>query len=286
MSHFSIAGLQLATSNGNNLEHVINNINASKKRFPWLDMLILPELAVFGAATANAEPANGVTEQQLCEVAKANNVWLVTGSMFEQAYEHIYNTCCVINNEGHVVDRYRKIYPFLPYEKGVTSGDRIVVVEVPQGKIGIAICYDLWFPEVARAMVVQGAECLIYPTMTGTIDRPLELAMAKATAVQNQCYLFSINCAGELGNGQSTVIGPDGDEIYTAGPDEECIPVEIDFARVRRNRECGVLGLGQPLKSFRDNPMHFAQYDKSLQAKGALAELGPLVLVDKANIDK
>jgi predicted amidohydrolase len=277
MSHFSIAGLQIATSLGNNLEAIGKQIGQCKSRFPWVDMLVLSELCSYGPEKKYAEVFPGQAENFYCALAQSLNVWLIPGSHYEQDGEHIYNTTSVINNLGEVVCRYRKIFPFYPYEEGISCGDNFVVFDVPQGRIGIAICYDLWFPEVARTLVSQGAEVIIYPTMTGTIDRPIELIMAQATAATNQCYVIAINTVGALGNGQSIFAGPDGSSIYIAGNNEEIIPIEIDFALVRRNRERGLHQLGQPLKSFRDNKIKFPVYQDD-QPNSELAKLGPLEL--------
>ena len=72
---------------------------------------------------------------------------------------------------------------------------------------------------------------------------------------------FDINNAGDLGYGRSIVIGPEGDILHQAGRGPEVIPVVIDINRVRRTREDGLLGLGQPLKSFREGQVHYPQYD-------------------------
>jgi predicted amidohydrolase len=282
MSHFSIAGLQLASSYGNNLQQIAKEIISCKKRFPWLDMLVLGELNSFGPEKKYAEPFPGPTEKFYCDLAKEHNIWLIPGSHYEQAEDGIYNTASVINNLGEVVCRYRKIFPFCPYEEGVESGKDIVVFDVPQGRIGVAICYDLWFPEVARSMVCEGAEVLIYPTMTGTVDRSIELNMAKATAAMNQCYVFAINTAGVLGNGQSIVVGPQGNEIYCAGELPEIMPIEIDFAQVRRDRERGLHNLGQPLKSFRDNQSILKNQSMNTPSN-YLNKLGPLTLPNNKN---
>jgi hypothetical protein len=105
-------------------------------------------------------------------------------------------------------------------------------------------------------------EVIIHPTLTGTIDRDVELALAQATAATNQCYLFDINGLGEGGTGRSIICGPDGRVLYQASTGPELIPMEIDLARVKRSREEGVLRLGQPLKSFRDRKVSFDIYEK------------------------
>lgn len=276
MSHFSIAGLQLALPCGDNLDAIDAEIIKTKKRFPWVDMIVLSELCSFGPEKKYATTLPNNAEEFYCQLAKQHKVWLIPGSLYEQTPEGIYNTASVINNHGEVIARHRKIYPFYPYESGVKEGNEFVVFDVPQGRIGVAICYDLWFPEVARTLTCQGAEVLIYPTLTGTIDRSVELIMAQATAATNQCYVLAVNAAGQLGNGQSIVVGPDGKVIYQAGENPELIPVEIDFARVRRDRERGLHGLGQPLKSFRDNAINYPIYENNLSKNKLLNGLGEL----------
>lgn len=276
MSHFSIAGLQLALPCGDNLAVISAEIAKTKKRFPWINMIVLSELCSYGPEKKYATTLPSQAEDTYCKLAKELNVWLIPGSLYEQTEQGIYNTTPVINNLGEVIARHRKIYPFYPYESDIKEGDTFVVFDVPQGRIGVAICYDLWFPEVARTLTCQGAEVLIYPTLTGTIDRPIELVMAQATAATNQCYVLTINAAGELGNGQSIVVGPDGKVIYQAGENPELIPIEIDFNRVRRDRERGLHGLGQPLKSFRDNAVNYSIYEKNSNKNKKLNDLGKL----------
>ncbi|GAB2676589.1 carbon-nitrogen hydrolase family protein [Aliiglaciecola sp. 3_MG-2023] len=280
MSHFAIAGLQLASSKGNNTQQIAAEITLCKQRFPWLNMLVLGELNSHGPEKKYAETMPGPTESFYRDLAKQLNIWLIPGSLYEIANHHIYNTTPVIDPQGQVICRYRKIFPFCPYESDVSQGQDIVVFDVPQGRIGIAICYDLWFPEVARSMACKGAEVLIYPTMTGTIDRGIELNLARATAASNQCYVVAINTAGELGNGQSIIVGPQGNDIYVAGEQQEIIPVEIDFAQVRRDRKRGLHNLGQPLKSFRES-----QWQKSVSSSTNdnefLASLGELKIPER-----
>lgn len=281
MSYFSIAGIQLALAGGDNLASIASEIENTKRRFPWLDMLVLSELCSFGTDKKYAQLLPGPAEEFYCELAKKLNLWLIPGSHFERQEEQIFNTASVINNQGEVVTRYRKIYPFYPYETGVSCGDEFVVFDVPQGRIGVAICYDLWFPEVARSLAHLGAEVLIYPTLTGTIDRSVEVVMAQATAATNQCYVMAVNAAGPLGNGQSVAVGPEGNIIHKAGSGAEVIPIEVDFAHIRRSRERGLYGLGQPLKSFRDNGIRFPAYEQ--KSASSFKQLGSLSVPGKVD---
>ncbi len=276
MSHFSIAGMQLDLPCGDNLAAIGQEIVNTKKRFPWLNMIVLSELCTYGPGKKYAQALPSDAENYYCQLAKDNDLWIIPGSLYEQQDDKIFNTTSVINNHGEVVERYRKIFPFLPYESGVCAGEKFVVFDVPQGRIGVAICYDLWFPEVARELTSLGAELLIYPTLTGTIDRPIEVVMAQATAASNQSYVLAVNGVGEFGLGQSIVVGPDGTVVYQAGNNREIIPIEVDFELVRRNRERGLNGLGQPLKSFRDNKVKFSVYRKEPYEHEVLNALGDL----------
>jgi predicted amidohydrolase len=218
----------------------------------------------------------GEFEQTMQAMAKHYGIWLLPGSIFEKSGDKLYNTASVINPQGEVVTRYRKMFPFYPYEVGVTPGDKFCLFDVPDvGKFGISICYDMWFPETIRTLAVNGAEVILHPTMTGTIDRDIELSIARSMAAVNQCFLFDVNGLGTGGSGRSIVCGPDGRVLYQAEGNEEIIPIELDIERVSRSREMGVLRLGQPLKSFRDHIKDFSIY-----APGAklpyLDSLGPL----------
>lgn len=279
MSYFSIAGLQLALPMQNNLDLLEEKTTQVCLQFPWVNMVVFSELAIHGAGITYSETIPGNTEQRLQALAKKLGIWLIPGSYYEQADGVVYNSVPVINPEGEVVTRYRKIYPFLPYEKGVADGQQFVTFDIPEvGCFGVSICYDMWIPETIRALVCAGAEVIIHPTMTGTIDRDLETCIARTHAITNQCYFVDINGAGALGNGRSTIVGPDGDVIFQAGEIEQVITTELDLNRVRRSRERGIQGLGQPLKSFRDNNIQFPQYQEK---SNYLQSLGPLVVPTK-----
>lgn len=276
MRPFAIAALQIQLSPlGKNLNLVLAHIRQTMLVFPWVQMVVLSELAVHGANPANAEPMPGPTEAKLQAVAKKLGIWLVTGSTHERAGETIYNTAAVVDPTGAVILRYRKMFPFRPYAKGVTEGTEFAVFDIPKvGRFGLSICYDIWFPETSRTLAAMGAEVLIHPTMTATADRDVELSIVRATAAVNQMYVVDVNGSGGLGVGRSTIIGPEGDIIHEAGNGTAIIPMEIDLDRVTRTRERGLLGLGQPLKSFRDAPVQFDVYNPDSPLRAGLASLG------------
>lgn len=278
MSHFAIAGLQLELSNQDNLYLVQNEISKTARRFPWVDMVVVSELATFGYNTATAQPAGGDADRVYSELAQKHGIWIIPGSYYEERDGEVFNTAPVINPQGEIIARYRKIYPFTPYEQGCRPGSEFVVFEVPGvGCMGLCICYDQWFPELTRTLAWMGAEVIICPTLTNTIDRDVELAISRSTAAINQCYYVNINAGGQLALGQSIVVGPEGNVIHQAGPGHEVIAFEMDLDHVRRTRERGLHGLGQPLKSFRDTQVRFPPYEEEA-ASPALQQLGELAM--------
>ncbi|MCC6786943.1 MAG: carbon-nitrogen hydrolase family protein [Hyphomonadaceae bacterium] len=276
MSTFAIAGLQLELDHGDNIDAISEEVRGVKRRFPWIDMVLIGELAAFGPKLDKAEPLPGPAEDRFAALARECGLWLIPGSLYERSGGRIFNTTPVINPDGEVIARYRKMYPFLPYERDVAAGDQSIVFDVPgKGRFGVSICYDMWFPETTRTLAWMGAEVILHPVMTNTIDRDVELAMARSSAATNQCYVFDINITGRLGYGRSLVCGPGGEVIHQAGADREIIPVEVDFDYVRRVRERGWQGLGQVLKSYRDGGHAFPQYADGA-ASAALNRLGEL----------
>jgi predicted amidohydrolase len=279
---FSIAGLQLEIARGDNLAVLRTEIEGVIARFPWVQMVVLGELSAYGSGTARAEPPGGHTEQEFCRIAKALRIWLVPGSYYVREGESVFNLSPVINPSGEVIARHRKLFPFLPYETGVASGKDFVVFDVPDvGRFGVSNCYDMWFPETTRMLAAMGAEVILHPSMTNTIDRDVELAIARANAASNQCYFFDINVTGRLGFGQSIVCGPGGEVVHQAGPGREVFAVEVDFEAVRRVRRRGWHGIGQVLKSFRDRAVDFPACGDRRQSFDALNALGPLKLPER-----
>ncbi|MDR3513573.1 MAG: carbon-nitrogen hydrolase family protein [Caulobacteraceae bacterium] len=277
MAHLAVAGLQLDLRAEDNLDRIAAEVAAVKRRFPWIDLVLIGELAGFGARLDCAQPMPGPAEARLAQIAAANRVWLIPGSLYERFGDQVFNTAPVIDPAGQVVARCRKLYPFRPYERGVAAGDEPVVFDMPGvGRIGVSICYDMWFPETTRALACLGAEVVLHPTMTNTIDREAEKAIARASAAQNQLWFVDINVAGDLGVGGSGIYGPGGEVVHEAGVGREVIALDLDLGHVRRVRERGWHGLGQTLKSYRDGPGPFAHERPGGRSGPALASLGPL----------
>jgi predicted amidohydrolase len=288
---FGISGVQMsvvpwdANATVDKMADITTNI---KKNFPWVQLVMFHELAVPGLVqfvTAdnsdtwkkNAEPIPGPLTERMCALARKTGQWLVPGSMYEIEGDKLYNTALVISPKGELVCKYRKMFPWLPYESGTTPGDQFCVFDIPEvGRFGLCICYDMWFPEVSRTLVWKGAEVILQPTLTPTSDRELELTMCRANALFNQCYFISVNGIGTWGGGRSTMIDPDGRVLQEASANQTILTEIIDLDHVIRTREFGTLGLAQTLKQLRDAGQNFPVYENGKLADGSFSKLGAL----------
>jgi len=279
MTPFAIAGVQMHVSAlQENVSGMRHRLEILLGRFPWVQMVVFSELCPYGPLPHTAQPLPGPAEQAFQEMAARHGVWLLPGSLYEKVGDKIYNTASVIDPQGRVVGRYRKLFPFRPYETGVAAGTEFLVFDVPDvGRFGVSICYDIWFPETSRTLTSMGAEVILHPVLTGTIDRQIEINISRASAAMFQCYVLDVNGLGPGGNGRSCLFDPCGTLLHQAGEAEELIPIEIDMDRVLRQRQAGLRGLGQPLKSFRDRAVEFPVY-QSGAGQAYLDSLGPLEL--------
>ena len=165
----------------------------------------------------------------------------------------------------------------MPYEGGTAVGEEFCVFDIPGvGRFGLCICFDLWFPEVARTLAWMGAEVILQPTLTPTSDRELELVMCRANALFNQCYYISVNGIDIWGGGRSTMIDPDGRILQEASTNQTILTEIIDLDHVTQTREFGTLGLAQTLKQLRDSGQTFPIYQDGQIKQGSFKQLGAL----------
>jgi len=278
MKPFSIAALQLDLEYSDNFNLVAEKTYQVAKRYSWVQMIVLSELAV-GGSSRSLEYSLEKQLPKFQDIAKELGVWYIPGSFYDHTKDEVKNIAPVISPKGDLVTTCTKTYPFLPYEVGIAPGLQPCVFEVPEvGIFGMHICYDLWFPETSRALAMNGAQVILHPSLTDTCDRDEEKIMARATAIQQQCYYIDVNAGGKQGRGLSIALGPEGEILNESSEAEDIVLIEIDTNKVDRVRKRGIKGLGQPLKSFRDNPEPFT---KKTTNRKYLKDLGVLEIPKK-----
>ena len=126
-----------------NVELMKTKIELAMTIYPWVQMIVFSELAAYGPLTHHAQELPGPFEEVMREMARKHSIWLLPGSVFEKGEDgKIHNTASVIDPDGNVVARYRKMFPFLPYEENVSSGSEFCVFDIPDvGRFGLSICY-------------------------------------------------------------------------------------------------------------------------------------------------
>jgi len=221
-------------------------------------MVVYPELHLFGSDTSAkalqeiAQSLDSKFVADLGEIAKRFGIWLIPGSIVEPAPNNgIYNTALVFNPAGELVSYYRKIFPWRPSEP-FSMGSEFSVFELPGlGRVGLNICYDIWFPEVTRQLTWMGAELIVNLVRTTTPDRKQELVLVQASSIVNQVYILSINAAAPIAVGRSIVTDPDGDIVEQALDDSNLfIYTDIDFDRVAQIRSQGTAGVNRMWEQF------------------------------------
>lgn len=235
-------------------------------------LIVHPEVHLFGrhgdltleALRDVAQALDGPMVRDLAQLAGDCKAWLVPGSIVEPAPDGgVYNTSVVLSPDGRLVAWYRKIFPWRPSEP-YTPGTEFTVFDIPSvGRFGLAICYDIWFPEVCRQLAWMGAEVIINPVRTTTPDRAQELVLLRANAITNQVFMLSVNAAAPLAYGQSLVVDPDGDVLAHAAHDRpEVMTLDIDLDRVTAIRRDGTAGVNRMWSQFRpgDRPLPLPVY--------------------------
>lgn len=190
---------------------------------------------------------------RFADLARLHRLWLPV-SCFERCGQAYYNSLVWFNPDGHQVGHYRKThipdgpgyqekYYFRPGDKG------LVTIDTGQGRVGAAICWDQWYPEVARGLALQGAGCLLYPTAIGSepveadsLDtRQMWQRAMVGHAVCNACYVAAANRVGQEGEasfyGSSFICDYRGEILARASATEEqLIQAEVNLDEAARFR--------------------------------------------------
>jgi len=256
--------------------------------FPALDLYVFPELYLSalgsygddhpaGYAQRVAEVIPGPLTDRVGALAREVRRWIVAGSVYERNGDDIHNTAIVVSPSGQLVATYRKLFPWMPYETTV-PGDSFTTFDIPEvGRFGLAICYDGWVPEIPRTLAWMGAEVILQPTATRTVDREQELVLARANAIANQVFIVNPNNGAMFGAGRSIIVDPEGRVLVQGGSEEEFLTQVIDLDLVTATRELGTAGLNQLWKQLRDSPPPLqGPYTDGFAAGPVMAGLGPL----------
>jgi formamidase len=269
-------------------EHEVRVLAAA---WPALDLYVFPELYLSALGSwgdswpkdydrSIAETIPGPLTDRISALARSVGKWIVAGSIYERVGDDVHNTAIAFSPSGELVGTYRKLYPWMPLEDSA-PGDGFCVFEIPSvGQFGLMICYDGWFPEVPRALAWLGAEVLLQPTATKTIDREQEIVLARANAISNQVFVVNPNMGGIFGTGGSVIVDPEGHVLAQGLADEAFLTQVIDLDRVRQTREFGTAALDPLWKQMRDVPMpQFPQYEHGFSAGPVMRGLGPMRLL-------
>ncbi|CAJ1361711.1 unnamed protein product [Effrenium voratum] len=194
----------------------------------------------------------------LCEMAKEHKVWIVGGSLPELEADKVYNTSLVVNPEGGIVARHRKVHLFdidvaatatraaMKFKESdvLTAGETMTLVDLPWCRAGLGICYDSRFPELALAMRAEGAKVMIYPGAFNMTTGPAHYGLlARGRAVDTQSYVVFCSPARSSDKndyqawGHSQLVSPWAEVVVEAEHEVGVWVVEVDPAEADRIRE-------------------------------------------------
>jgi predicted amidohydrolase len=210
------------------------------------DLVLLPELwstayALDRAAELSsplaANPADGGWFGRVGALAHAHKIWL-GGSLLEARNGGHYNCFALYDPDGCLRAAYRKTHLFrlMDEEKYLGAGEETVLLDAPWGQTGLAICYDLRFPELFRRYALAGARLILLPAEWPHPRREHWRTLLRARAIENQCFVAACNRVGTTGSntfiGASALIDPWGETLIEGGEAEMVLTGTLDLAQV------------------------------------------------------
>ena len=225
---FKVAAIQMASG-----PNVAGNLNEARRLIAeaaeqGARLVVLPEFfAIMGMSEqdkidAREQPGWGLIQSFLSETARRHKIWLVGGSipLAASAPGKVLNSCLVFDEQGEQVARYDKIHLFslelgnehYDEAKTIEPGNQVVVLDSPFGRIGLAVCYDLRFPELFRAM--KDVDIIVLPSaFTETTGKMHWEVLVRARAVENLAYVIAAaqggyHVSGRETHGNSMIVGP------------------------------------------------------------------------------
>jgi predicted amidohydrolase len=213
-------------------------------------ILVFPEMFM-GLPTPGHPPVRLLRDtalnffEDLARTAQSFRISIVAG-IWEPSPDpdRAYNTAVVLGPEGETLAAYRKLHLFdaLNVRESTTmvAGDQPPPVVLLHGlRVGLAICYDLRFPELFRYLADQGAEAVLVPSAwyQGSMKEDHWLTLLRARAIENTFYVAGCNLIGASFCGRSTVFDPFGVPVASAGEGEDLVTARLSSQRVRSVRE-------------------------------------------------
>ena len=198
------------------------------------------------------EDAGGPAQSALSALAEELCIYIVGGSIPELANGNVYNTCYVYNRKGCQIAKHRKAHLFdIDVEGGMsfresdtlTRGDNITTFETEFGIMGVCICFDMRFEELARCMCLRGAQIIFVPAAFNMTTGPAHWEiMHRQRAVDNQCFVVAAAPARDenasyVSYGNSIAVDPFGTILCRGGAEETTLYVDIDLNRVKTVRQ-------------------------------------------------
>lgn len=254
-STFRVALVQLAVkaSKTENLARAGDQIK--KAAASGAQLVCLPECFGFPYGVQYfpkyAESIPGETSEMLSKAAKENGVYLIGGSMAETEDGKLYNTCLVYGPDGKMLAKHRKLHLFdidipgkITFKESdcFTAGRSLTTFDTPYCKVGLGICYDLRFAQMAQLYAKQGCKLLFYPGAFNMTTGPLHWELLqRGRAVDNQVYVASASPARDEGAsyvawGHSMLVDPLGKIVASAGAPEELVIGDVDLEHLESVR--------------------------------------------------
>lgn len=199
-----------------------------------------------------AEDKNGPAVEFLSELAAKNNVYLIGGSIPEMENGKVFNTSFSFDRQGQLIGTHRKVHLFDIDVKGgirfmesetLSPGNHTTIIETEFGKLGVAICYDVRFPELTRRMALEGAQLVILPAAFNLTTGPAHWHLTmRARALDNQIYFAAVSPARDMEGpyqayGHSCIATPWGELVAEADIDETIVYGDIDLDYVSEIRQ-------------------------------------------------
>ncbi len=210
------------------------------------DLVLFPELWSTGYDLANAaDYATSLSDGiflRTAALAKANNIQILGSCMSIMDDGGYGNTAVLFSADGQLMHHYSKIHLFclMDEEKYLSAGERLAMVDAQWGRAGLAICYDLRFPELFRAYALAGAQLIFLPSEWPHPRLAHWQTLLRARAIENQMFLVACNRVGVSGDtaffGHSCVIDPWGEVVIEGGESEILLTADIDLEQVNAVR--------------------------------------------------